>query len=55
MRVTVSFSDQQLAVLVATLAERRPELERLDQLVAAAFDEYCRDHPEQAGGRPDDG
>jgi hypothetical protein len=54
MKVTLSLSGQQLMVLAAALDERGPELSTIGQLVATAFDEYCRDHPEQAGAQPDD-
>ena len=50
MKVTVSLSDQQLNVLASLSANDDPA-----QLVAAAFDEFCRDHPELTGERRDDG
>ena len=50
MRVTVSLSAQQLKVLASL-----PAQDGLAQLVAAAFDQFCRDHPELAGEVRDDG
>jgi hypothetical protein len=54
MKVTLSLSGQQTVVLVAALAERPVAPGNILEQFAAAFDEYCRDHPEQAGARPDD-
>jgi hypothetical protein len=46
MHVTLSLSRQQRDVL-QPLANGM-----LEQLVAQAFDEYCRDHPEELDDRP---
>jgi hypothetical protein len=51
MKVTVSLSRQQLDVLLALLAERVHPVPALEQLIADAFDEYCRDHPPGSGDR----
>ena len=50
MKVTVSLSDQQLKVLASLPVEPQ---QTLPQLVAAAFQQYCREHPDQAGPRSD--
>jgi hypothetical protein len=49
MKVTVSLSRQQLNVLLAALAERVHPVPALEQLIASAFDEYCRTHPAEPG------
>jgi hypothetical protein len=51
MRVTVSFSRQQLDLLQAVLSARAHPVPALEQLIADAFDEYCRDHPPESGDR----
>ena len=49
MKVVVSLSDQQLDVLRALADQLEPGLP-LEQLLARAFDEHRRDHPETSGG-----
>jgi hypothetical protein len=51
MKVTVSLSRQQVDVLLAVLAERLRPVPAPAQLIADAFDEYCRDHPSESDGR----
>jgi hypothetical protein len=51
VKVTVSLSRQQLDLLLAVLAERAHLLLALEQLIADAFDEYCRDHLSASGDR----
>lgn len=46
MQVTLSLSRQQQDVLQALTDGT------LEQLAAQAFDEYCRDHPEELDDRP---
>jgi hypothetical protein len=51
MKVSVSLSRQQQDVLRAVLAGRSPHEPSLERLIAAAFDEYCREHPTAPGDR----
>ena len=52
MRVTISLSRQQEQLLLAVLETRSPPAPALEQLMAAAFDDYCENHPEECGDCP---
>ena len=52
MKVTVSLSQQQRAVLVALPAGQSDPTPALERLIARAFREYCQEHPEECGDRP---